>query len=1508
MLGTSIPVTGTSYALHYRSNRVPGRSSAFHLAIPLSGAKIPGSLARIDVRVEVAGRRYTESFPPQENQVYSFLWDGIDGYGRAAQGIQNATVWVGYVYQAVYYQPSDFVRGFGMAGSAPISADPARQEVALWQRSNVMLGLLDARSLGFGGWSLDIQHRYNPTGSALYLGSGGIRSAHGMGNVVDTVAGNGLWGFSGDGGKASLAQLGWPIDVAHGADGSLYISENYNNRVRRVGSDGIITTIAGNGLAGFSGDNGPAMQARLRSPSGIALGADGSIYLADTGNHRIRRVGTDGVIRTVAGTGLAGFSGDGVSATAARVTAPQDVALAPDGSLYIAEGGASHRIRRVGPDGMISTVAGIGVAGFSGDGGPAINARLRAPSGIALGPDGSLYIADRLNFRVRKVSPEGVITTVAGNGVQASGGDGALAVQAQLFPIALAIGTDGSLYISDGGSGAVMGDGGRIRRIGPDNIITTVAGHGAMGFGGDGGLATVARFDSPMGITVGPDNNLYIADYSNDRIRRVGAQLGEPVDNNLLVAARDGSEHYVFDSGWRHSGTIDNGTGVVRYRFEYDAHGYVTRIENVDGDALRIERDDSGRPMAIIAPDGQRTELRLSDNGYLETVSNAADEVHSLSYTAGGLLTGVGDPRGHWFVYEYDTLGRLARSEDPAGGGWELSRSALPDGHETRLVSAEGRMSRFRIEHAAGVGEQRTNVHADGAVESLIIGTDATRTHTTADGTVTVLEEGPDPRFGMGSPVPENIRVTTPSGLTNHASAERTAVLADPDDLLSHTELTETLVRNGRAFTGRYSSWDRTWRHTGPSGRTLISILTPEGRPAQQSLAGLASITYDYDARGRLAVLLWSPGASDERGYSFNYDSAGNLAAVTDPVDRIMAFDYDPAGRVTRQTLPGGRVIDYAYDPNGNLAAIIPPGRDAHLFVYTAVNLESEYSPPDLSGVETTTRYSYNLDRQLIRIDRPDSQALTFDYDAGGRLSVISTQRGQYLYGYKPSTGQIDSVIAPDGSALNFTWDGILPLAEMTSGEVSGSVGYGYDDNFWLTEITVNGDAIAISYNDDGQLTGAGALSLARDAVNGLPAGTTIGSIMTSDDYNSFAEPVAHAVVISGTTVAQFTYERDDLGRIVGKTETVGGAGAAFIYNHDAAGRLTAINRDGITTTWGYDQNGNRTHENGAPIATYDEQDRLQTYGSASYTYTGNGELASKTESGLMTNYVYDGVGNLRQLGLPGDIVIDYLVDGRDRRIGKKINGNLVQGFLYQDQLNPVAEFDGNGNLVSRFVYAEKTNVPSYMIRGGVTYRILSDHLGSPRLVVDISTGEIAQRIDYDVWGNINSDTNPGFQPFGFAGGVHDHHSGFVRFGARDYDPGTGRWTTKDPVKFNGGDTNLYGYVLNDPVNLVDPEGQAPVVPIVTAAVGAIVGGISGGIHAADSGSNVFTGVARGLVVGGTTGLFGGAGYGSVRASLSLRLDGSRWSSMISSTFGSLIGNTLAGIDIVSQAQAAACD
>ena len=196
-----------------------------------------------------------------------------------------------------------------------------------------------------------------------------------------------------------------------------------------------------------------------------------------------------------------------------------------------------------------------------------------------------------------------------------------------------------------------------------------------------------------------------------------------------------------------------------------------------------------------------------------------------------------------------------------------------------------------------------------------------------------------------------------------------------------------------------------------------------------------------------------------------------------------------------------------------------------------------------------------------------------------------------------------------------------------------------------------------------------------------------------------------------------------------------------------------------------------------------------------------------KSENGDTTFYTYDNLGNLISVLMSDGTFIEYLIDGQNRRIGKLVNGQYKKGWIYQDQINPVAELDSLGNISSRFVYGSKGHVPDYIVKNGVTYSFVTDHLGSVRFVTDIATGNVVQSISYDEFGNVLSDTNPEFQSFGYAGGLYDETTGLVRFGARDYDAGVGRWTAKDPIGFGGGDVNFYIYSINSPLNYIDING-----------------------------------------------------------------------------------------------------
>ncbi len=330
------------------------------------------------------------------------------------------------------------------------------------------------------------------------------------GGRITTIAGSGVLGFYGDDGPATQAQLSFPWGFTLDRSGNIYIADTGNNRIRKVNPDGIITTIAGTSSGGFSGDGSAAVFAGLNSPAGVAADAAGNIYIADTANHRIRKVDRRGIITTVAGA-TAGFSGDNGPALSAQLNRPVSVAVDDAGNLYVADAG-NHRVRKISAQGIITTVAGSDPA--AGDGGPAVNGLLFQPSGVAFDASGNLYVADTSNHRIRLVSQDGTITTMAGNGVAGYSGDNAFAAKSQLnIPDGLAFDSAGNLYIADTGNHV-------IRRI-SGGIISTVAGSGVPGNSGDGGPATSAALYNPNAVAVDRSGNLYIADSGNNRIRVV---------------------------------------------------------------------------------------------------------------------------------------------------------------------------------------------------------------------------------------------------------------------------------------------------------------------------------------------------------------------------------------------------------------------------------------------------------------------------------------------------------------------------------------------------------------------------------------------------------------------------------------------------------------------------------------------------------------------------------------------------------------------------------------------------------------------------------------------------------------------------------------------------------------------------------------------------------------------------------------------------------------------------
>jgi RHS repeat-associated protein len=338
------------------------------------------------------------------------------------------------------------------------------------------------------------------------------------------------------------------------------------------------------------------------------------------------------------------------------------------------------------------------------------------------------------------------------------------------------------------------------------------------------------------------------------------------------------------------------------------------------------------------------------------------------------------------------------------------------------------------------------------------------------------------------------------------------------------------------------------------------------------------------------------------------------------------------------------------------------------------------------------------------------------------------------------------------------------------------------------------------TYDDDGLLTGAGGFTIFHNAGNGLPESVTGGTLNLSRTFNGYGEVTGQNFTIGGQSITTWDLTRDD------NTSN-------YTYSYDSMGRLLSVTKDStLIEEYEYDLNGTRTYEMNdlrgitGRNFTYSDEDHLLTAGATTYEYDVDGFMAKKTSGTDVTEYDYSTRGELLSVTLPDGRVIEYVHDPLGRRVAKEVNGVIVEKYLWQGLTRLLAVYNGSDNLLMRFEYADG-RMPVAVTKGGSTYYLTYDQVGSLRVIADVS-GNVVKRIDYDSFGNIINDSNPTFEvPFGFAGGLHDRDTGFVRFGYRDYDPDTGRWTAKDPILFAGGDTDLYGYCLNDPVNFVDPSG-----------------------------------------------------------------------------------------------------
>jgi YD repeat-containing protein len=956
-------------------------------------------------------------------------------------------------------------------------------------------------------------------------------------------------------------------------DGSLVVADANASRIRKIDPQGIITTLAGSGYCASTpaelGDGGPSTAARVCQPYGLASGPDGSLYIADRAHHRVRKIDPQGIITTVAGTGTGGFSGDGGPATQAKIGYPLGVAMGPDGSLFITD---SYRIRRVDTNGVISTYAGKGTAlcygwwaGGCGDGGLATEADLYGLTDVAVGPDGTVYASQSYIHRIRRVTPDGKIDTFAGvyYGQGGYSGEGVPAAASRIMsPTGMKVAPNGDLLFAES-------TGHRVRRVSADGLIYTVAGTGLEGPSGDGGAALAARLKEPSAVAIGPQGDVYVDGVQH--VRKVKPPMPGLALDQIAVPSSDGSELYVMDAHGRHLRTLDALTGTTRLTFAYE-DGKLVSLTDANGQVTAVQRNGAGEPTAIVAPFGQTTTLELGTSG--ANPANPANPTHRLIQSIqapdgatwamtydpahAGQLASFTTPRQQTTHFVYDDWGRVLRDQSPDGSRQDLARTGWAWDYEVTRTTRLGRQTRYAVTRQNNGDRVHTHTFPDAGQSLQTVKPDGTRVTVLADGTTLTSKTGPDARFGMTKPRTTETKVTLPSGLTSTTTHAQTATLSNPSDPLTLVTMTDTTTVNGRSFTSTWSAATRTWTHVTPAGRSATVTLDEKGRVVHAAPPGILPTQLTYDPQGRIAAL-----AQGTRQQTFGYDAqTGYLLSVTDAANQQTLFERDAVGRTTRQTLPDTSAIDFAYDASGNMTWLTPPGKPSHGMQHTPVDLLASYDPPAVSGSgATSTTYGYNLDRQLESVLRPDGLAIGRTYDpTTGKLASLALPTGTATYGYHPVTGKLASISGPYGVSLAYAYDGSLKTEETWSGAISGAVQTSYDNDFRVVNETVNGGhAVSFGYDTDGLLTNAGALTRAFDPATAQLASTTVGTVTEAYGYDAYGEleSVTNPLLSVG-------YVRDALGRIVEKTETAGGETHVFAYRYDLRGRLVEVKRDGV--------------------------------------------------------------------------------------------------------------------------------------------------------------------------------------------------------------------------------------------------------------------------------------------------------------------------------------------------------
>lgn len=930
--------------------------------------------------------------------------------------------------------------------------------------------------------------------------------------------------------------------------------------------------------------------------------------------------------------------------------------------------------------------------------------------------------------------------------------------------------------------------------------------------------------------------------------------LGEVL---VLINKRNEQELFIFDLQGRHLETRDAFLGHVVHKFAYDVNNKLISI--ADRFNSKTNFIYSGNLLQkIVSPYGVETKFQVNQSKIVNVLDPEGFSFE-MTYDSFGLLSTFKSNNGVVTAFVYNSDGEFIR-EDKNNGLIQYFTQFVIDG-----VSVLTKNVNFGLVRKVEIASNDQNLIANELDQNNNLISQQLRSHIYNITQFNFEQEKNTEVFSPSNEWGQDKIIVNQSVRQITESDQNVTALAE------HSENRTYDVSNNILKLQRYQSVSSNENYvvqtTFDKSKNEITATDNVGNAStvQFNVNNLASrITnvdafptdLQYDSKGRLIKV--TKGTQFE---SFIYDVHGYLASTNNNKNQITQFIRNKKGQLLKKVLPNRDTIEFEYSDGGAVKKIIAPNGQIHNFGMSL----GDYVTQVISPNNKSTVFDYDSDKRLKSIIKPSGKTLSYEYEPGaGGLKKISMPNGPILINERDIRSRIKSITSPDNIKLNFTWasNQIQSQSWYDNGELIAKLESSfYEDMFKVKTIFLN-EYLVASYNyQNGVLSSIDNLGFTYS--NQIDANARIQKISNNSGFSieyveqdtlsgDQPEQLITARIYDGAESQLYiTLKRayDNFGQATEFTTTTLNQ-ATGTYNsyfslmpvYDINNRLVQLNKTRKSFVNGQEvnsldfvnqylypagsNNNIKTYQQSisvnhtqSPIkrtvASHNNDDQLtKLQGSINrdYKYNEDGELSEMTNCFGSTKYEYDSLANLKKVIFPNGKTIEYKVDAFNRRFKKIVNGQTVEYYLWYDQNRLAAVLDGSKNPKVMYVYgAESANVPGYVIKNGKTYKIIHDPgTQSVRYIVDSENAMIVQESEYDEHGNIMKNTNAEFQSLGFAGGLYDSDTKFIRFGARDYDPTVGRWTTKDPIGFAGGDTNLYAYVAGDPMSYVDPEGLCP--------------------------------------------------------------------------------------------------